>query len=150
MVSIYTQMTRDDTSSRLRDLLGGKEMSGSATGTQITLIRSQRYGNSILRPAFSASLESTEKGCVVRGQFGLLKGVRWFMGIWFALAAVWIACTTVLYVKFQQPFGWLLPVVGLLVPLFGFALLGFARVYYRSDRVWIINAIKDAIRGVEN
>ena len=41
-------------------------------------------------------------------------------------------------------------VVGLLVPLFGFALLGFARVYYRSDRVWIINAIKDAIRGVEN
>lgn len=150
MVCIYTQMTRDDALNRLRDLLGGKEVSGNATGTQITLIRAQRYGNSILRPAFSASLESTERGCLVRGQFGLLKSARWFMIVWFVLAAIWIACTTVLYVMFKQPFGWLLPTAGLLVPLFGFLLLGFARVYYRSDREWIINAIKDAIRGVEN
>src|SRR5579885_11335 len=95
MVCIYTQMTRDDALSRLRDLLGGKEVSGNATGAQITLIRTQRYGNSVLRPAFIASLESTERGCLIRGQFGLLKSVRWFMIAWFLLAAIWIACTSV-------------------------------------------------------
>lgn len=149
--TIITRLPRDIAIQRLKTLLAREQSVCAAQGaivdSTVTLTRIQRLGNSVFRPQFSGILVPTESGSVLRGDFRLPDSARSAIWIWFVAVGLWTCLSAVVWIRERFRDAWVLPLSGVAMAAFGLAFVCFAKRYYRSDRDWILRALKDELQG---
>lgn len=154
-VEITTNLSVDEALLRLQGLIRDSRDStgrysvvrGQAVGSQVDLMLTQREGNSILRPNFSASLTTSSFETRLIGEFNLSRRARLVVRVWIAFIVIWTLLSVVVATRSDLPELLWLPAIGAMVLAFGSILLRFSKSYYRSDEAVIVEMICGAING---
>ena len=149
VVTITSQLRLPEAQERLQRLFAVAakiySLSGQLSGPSVTVMRSQQYGNSLLRPQFVGVLQETDSGCALTGEFGFSTAMKGFLKGWFALLALWTVAATLVTVTHGELSLWPLPVGGIVLLCLGALFVKFAKSYYASDRDVLIRTLSEEL-----
>lgn len=150
MFQLICDQSPAEVTDRLRKLL--QERAGSITGSvtdgRIRIAMTQQLGNSALRPVLlGAVTPAGPGGSKLSADFRLVPIARFFLIGWLTFAALWTLVTASLIPVLHQPFGWVLPLMGLFGIVFCIGLVKFAKRFYWDDRLAITQMLVEELRG---
>ena len=155
MIEIVSPLPTSEVKQRVLRLLAGRRdasgrhcvLTGRVRQSDIELMRTQRYGNSALRPQFTGLVKSTATGTVIVGSFGMSPKTKSFMRRWFMSIGVWLIGTIVVASTSHTPVLWAMPLGGLVLLAMGAGFLHFAKAYYREDRQSLVKLLSETLES---
>jgi hypothetical protein len=121
---------------------------GDIVGHHVQIQRTQRAGNSPLRPQFTGSLMSASEGCRLTGTFSFTRTARVFLRNWFVFAILWTVGTSIVVaVQSDLATQWFVPAAGLGALGVGAILVRYAKRYYALDEKWLLQLLAKKLDG---
>lgn len=124
---------------------GDHSVSGAASESMVRIIRTQRIGNSIFRPEFNGTFNSTPDGCNLHGGFRLSHKASGFIKAWLSGVGVLVVCAAGIGIWSGYSEWWQVPLGGVGVLLVGLLLLLFSKYFYRGDEDWIAQQLRNLL-----
>ena len=151
MVTISSKLSVEDALHRFDRLLESASQSctlaGKRDGRSFSVMRAQRFGNSVMRPQLAGSIEQTEAGCVIKSEFGFRQSVKISLRLWFVFIGLWTIASGLIAFHTGPASLWLLPAAGVTMALMGVLFVQFSKSYYRSDREWLAKLLSEELGG---
>jgi hypothetical protein len=120
-------------------------VAGAACESMVRIIRTQRIGNSIFRPEFNGTFNSTPDGCVLHGNIRLSDQASGIIKAWFWGVIALIIVSAGMGIRTGYSQWWQVPLGGVGVLLVGFLFLLFAKYFYRGDEDWIAQQLRSLL-----
>jgi len=121
---------------------------GQMTSSGFHLMRTQRIGNSDLRPQLTAQILAQPMGARLLVEFGLSKKARAFRNCWFAGDLVITVGSAVSVAVSGIPGLWIIPLTGVLFFPLGIWFFRHSQTYYKKDVLWLTRVVCDELKGV--